>query len=175
MFWTHALKTYVAKKPVAVLRLKKDYWSALRESRRGVGEFTIALPHTAFKRLQAPTVCLLLAMVEGEHQAYLGLIGASRAIATLQSRVKVRRAVLIQPDSPSAFEELMEGAVYKRLLRDRLAAHADLTVLSRKLSGHLIERLATVAENEGPMRALARLRGFEGYINRKSFKINPSA
>ena len=24
-------------------------------------------------------------------------------------------------------------------------------------------------------RELARLRGFEGYINRKSFKINPSA
>jgi len=36
-------------------------------------------------------------------------------------------------------------------------------------------RKLTTEEKKNLRELLARLRGFEGYVNRKSFKINPSA
>jgi hypothetical protein len=153
--WLDVLKTHVEKKPVVILRLSEADCEALRESRRGVGEFTMALRHAAFANVKAPTLCLLLAEADGEDHAYLGLIGSHSAITTLQSRVKVKRAVAITPTSPNQFVKLVDGAAHKHTLRDRLAEGGSITVLSPKLSGHLIERLTSVEANTGPMRTLA--------------------
>jgi hypothetical protein len=95
------------RNPLVMLRLKVSEWYALRESRRGVSEFTAAFPHRAFALLKAPTLCLLMAEVDDEYYAYLGLIGARSAITTLQSRVKVKRAVAIKPADPLALIELL--------------------------------------------------------------------
>jgi hypothetical protein len=152
--WYDALKAHVEKKPAIILRIDESDWESLQESRRGVGEFTTALPHAAFAKLQAPTICLLLAESEGEPHAYLGLIGARSAITTLQSRVKIKRAVAIEPVSEDALVALLDNSAHQRMFEERLASGQELTVLSPKLSGHLIERLAAVDANVGPMRTL---------------------
>ena len=143
------------RNPLVVLRLNVSEWNALRESRRGVGEFTTAFPHADFAQLKAPTLCLLMAEVDDEHYAYLGLIGARSAITTLQSRVKVKRAVPIKPADPPALIELLTTPGHKRALTERLSRGSGLTVLSPKLSSELVNRLAQVEGNAGPMRALA--------------------
>jgi hypothetical protein len=153
--WYDALKAHVEKKPAVILRIAENDWESLQESRRGVGEFTTAFPHAAFAKLQAPTVCLLLAESEGEPHAYLGLIGARSAITTLQSRVKIKRAVAIEPASTDALVALLDNSAHQRAFEERLRLDQPLTVLSPKLSGHLIERLASVSANVGPMRTLA--------------------
>jgi len=149
------LAARVERNPVVVLRLSVSEWNVLRESRRGVGEFTTALPHADFARLKAPTLCLLLAGVDEKNYAYLGLIGARSAITTLQSRVKIKRAVPIKPADPSALIELLTTPGHRRMLTERLSRKGGLTVLSPRLSSELVNRLAQVEENAGPMSALA--------------------
>jgi hypothetical protein len=153
--WSEALKAHVEGKPVVILRLGESEWEALQESRRGVGEFTTAFPHADFSLVKAPTLCLLLAEVEDEHHAYLGLIGSRSPITTLQSRVKVKRAVKITPAAPEALVQLLDTPTHQRTFMERLAAGQGLTALSPKLSGELIDRLAAIEGNVGPMRTLA--------------------
>jgi hypothetical protein len=153
--WFKALKAFITKKPVTILRLRDTTWNALRESRFGVNEFTIALPHGDFEKVQAPTLCLLLAAGARKHHAYLGLLGSHSAVTTLQSRVKVRRAISINPATPDAIVRLLKTSAHQRMLRKRLAEDGEITVLSPKVSEHLIERLATVDTNIGAMQALA--------------------
>jgi hypothetical protein len=147
--WSDELKTLVERKPLVVLRLDEAEWEALRESRRGVGEFTTALPHADFAHVRAPTLCLLLAKVEGEYHAYLGVIGSRSAITTLQSRVKIRRAVRIEPAAPDALVGLLVTAAHRKTLAERLARGQDLAALSPKLSVQLIDRLSLIEQNAG--------------------------
>src|SRR5271166_3185942 len=126
------LAARVERNPIAALRLDLSEWNALRESRRGVGEFTTAFPHADFAQLKAPTLCLLLAEVDDEHYAYLALIGARSAITTLQSRVKIKRAVRIKPAEPSALIELLTTTAHRTTLTKRLPQGRGLAVLSPK-------------------------------------------
>jgi hypothetical protein len=144
--WSEELVARVERNPLAVLRLDISEWSALRESRRGVGEFTTAFPHADFSQLKAPTLCLLLAEVDDEHCAYLGLIGARSAITTLHSRVKVKRAVHVKPAEPPALIELLTTPAHRTTLTKRLPQGRGLAVLSPKLSSELVtwRRLKTM-------------------------------
>jgi hypothetical protein len=63
--WSDELVTLVKRKPIVVLGLDAAEFETLSASRRGVGEFTIALPHADFAHLKAPTLCLLLVQVTG--------------------------------------------------------------------------------------------------------------
>jgi hypothetical protein len=153
--WSDELVALVKRKPIVLLRLDVAQWEALLASRRGVGEFTIALPHLDFARVKAPTLCLLLVQLTEGHQAYLGRIGSHSAITTLQSRVKIKRAVRIQPPEPAALVELLTSPGHRRTLIERLSRGSNFTVLSAKLSGELVNRLAQVDANADPMRALA--------------------
>ncbi len=153
--WSDELKRLVELKPLVVLRLDESQWEALRESRRGVGEFTTALPHADFSNVKAPTLCLLVATAGGEHHAYLGQMGSRSAITTLQSRVKIRRAVPIEPAAPDALVGLLVTPSHRTTLSKRLTSGRDLTALSPKLSSELIGRLVSIEKNVGPLRTLA--------------------
>tara|TARA_R110002124_G_C8966378_1_gene514565 strand:+ start:5664 stop:5903 length:240 start_codon:yes stop_codon:yes gene_type:complete len=59
--WMDALVRHLEERPIAILRLDVSYWSTLSSSRRGIGEFTIAIHHGAFASLKSPTLCLLIA------------------------------------------------------------------------------------------------------------------
>jgi hypothetical protein len=153
--WVQALVAHLAAKPIALLRLDEADWAALRASRRGVGEFTIALHHEAFASLRAPTLCMLIAATDDGPRMMVGVIGNPSAITTIQSRVKLKRIFPIVPFSPEDLVDLLENPTHVTAMRARLADRGQLTMLSSKLSGHLIETLSGIDENDVALRSIS--------------------
>lgn len=153
--WIDALVGHVEGRPIAILRLDAGDWSALSSSRRGVGEFTIAIHHGAFASLRAPTLCLLVADADRGPRMMAGVIGSPGAVTTIQSRVKLKRVFPIEPSSPQGLVDLLESQTHATALRARLAERGELTMLTAKLSGHIVERLATLDDNDAALRSIS--------------------
>jgi hypothetical protein len=154
--WLDQLKQTVEKKPIVILRFDEAEWEHLRESRRGISEFTIARRHEILDCVKAPTPCLFQGYGEdGEQHLYFGLIGSRKPITTLESRIKIRRVVQIHPNSESELCLLVTEKPHAKNLRDRLHDGATIVPLSPKLSSHLLDLLVSIASNHGGMRTVA--------------------
>ncbi len=153
--WLSALEEIVKKRPLVVFQFEGEEWLRLRESRRGVNEFTIARSHEALSNVPTLTVCLVLGKDNHEVEARFGLVSSRTAISTLESRVKVRRAHHIHPSSMAGLRRLVTEQRHARNLRSRLASDDPVIVLSPKLSAHLVKKLAEIEANRGPMRAVS--------------------
>lgn len=151
--WLENLKRLVGKKPVVLFQFDGEEWSRLRESRRGANEFTIARSHELFEKVRVPTACLVIGKSDGGSEVFFGLASSRSAVTTLESRIKVKRALHIQPSSKSGILKLVTDKAHARNLRDRLASRESVIALSPKLSVHLVERLAAIESNRGAMRA----------------------
>jgi hypothetical protein len=97
--WLTTLGRLVEKNPIAVLRFDTDEWERLRESRRGIHEFTVARAHALLDGVRPPTPCLFEAAGVEDRHLYFGLISSRSPVTTLESRIKIRRSVQIQPQS----------------------------------------------------------------------------
>jgi hypothetical protein len=155
MSWLEALKKYAEQHPIAVLRFTLDEWESLTHSRRGVGEFTIAVPHALISGIRTPAPCLLLGNSGGVEQVLFGLISSHSPITTLDSRIKVTRTVVIAPSSVAGLLALISDAPHAKNFSSRVENGQSVTLLSPKLSGYLIDRLATISSNKGGLRAVA--------------------
>lgn len=155
MSWLDTLKDYSEKHPIIVLRFSSDEWESLVNSRRGVNEFTFARPHAQVDEVKVPVPCLIIGEQVGQEQICFGLISSKSPITTLESRLKVSRAVAILPASAADIASLVTEAPYAKNLAARLQAGQPVTLLSSKLSSHLIEKLAVIQTNKGGMRAVA--------------------
>lgn len=165
--WLELLKRHVESKPVLILRLSETEWQSLLASRKGIGEFTTALPHSEFEHVKTPTICLILAESDEDYYAYLALMDNPGPITTLQSRVKIKRGVAIFPPSPEALAQIPASLAHRTALARRLEQGTRLTVLSPKLISELIEGLAAIDGNAGPMRTVVA-----GLTGPKSFRGN---
>lgn len=150
--WLENLKRLVGKKPLIIFHFDGEEWSRLRESRRGANEFTIARSHALFEKVQVPTACLILGKDDDGGEVYFGLASSRSAVTTLESRIKVKRALHIQPSTKADILKLVTNKAHARNLRDRLASRDSVVALSPKLSVHLVEKLADIESNRGPMR-----------------------
>ena len=155
MPWLEELKEMVEKAPIILLRFGGEEWKRLQESRRGVGEFTIARPHALFEAAKPPILCLICGEDHEESQLYLGVITSRAAVTTLESRIKVRRGLLIRPASTEELIHLVEQGRFRSILVERLGEATPVMPLSPKLSRHLVERLGSIPSNRGPMRSIA--------------------
>jgi hypothetical protein len=153
--WLDTLKSHAERHPIVVLRFSDDEWDALVGSRRGVNEFTVARPHTALSDVKVPAPCLILGKSDSGERVCFGLLSSKSAITTLDSRIKVSRTVNVSPATEAAAVALVTDAPYAKSLATRLDGNRSVTVLSPKLSSHLIERLASVQTNRGGLRAVA--------------------
>ncbi len=166
MGWLDALKQYVEKRPMVVLNFDEDEWESLQESRRGTNEFTIARPHRLLEGVVVPTPCIFYGGGDDKGQLYFGLIRSRQSITTLESRIKIERAVRIGPSGTKQLLSLITNARYVSMLKNRLNARQPVVLLSPKLSSHLVERLVSIASNRAPMRAVAEMlsipRQFQG-------------
>lgn len=167
MTWLDELKQFAERHPIVVLRFADDEWDALVGSRRGANEFTVARHHAHVDDVKVPAPCLVIGKSEGTEQIYFGLLSSKSPITTLDTRLKVSRSVEITPSSALAMAELVTEAPHARNLSDRMQADQPVTLLSPKLSSHLIERLASIQGNRGGMRAVA-----ESLSTPKRFKGN---
>ena len=153
--WLDRLKQLVEKKPIVVLRIDEDEWEALRESRRGINEFTLVRSHSLLEGVKAPTPCLIQTKADDDSGNLLfGLISSKRAVATLESRIKIRRVVRIQPQANSELLRLVTAEPHASNLQARLRDSGSVIALTPKLSSHLVERLALIDSNRGAMRAV---------------------
>lgn len=151
--WLDSLKRLVQKKPVALFQFEGEEWSRLRESRRGANEFTIARSHELFENVRVPTACLILGEDDDGSESYFGLASSRSAVTTLESRIKVKRALHIQPSSKAGILKIVTDKAHARNLRERLSSRESVIALSPKLSVHLVEKLAAIESNRGAMRA----------------------
>jgi hypothetical protein len=153
--WLATLKELVEKKPLVILGLQQE-WKRLRDSRRGVNEFTITRPHSEVHELRVPTPCLILG---GDNETgdslYFGLISSCAAVSTLGSRIKVKRAMQIAPRSRTELVQLLSRRVHRSNLNERVNSGASVIALTPKLSSHIIEQLASIEGNRGAMRTVA--------------------
>lgn len=155
MNWLVALKKYAERHPIVVLRFSDEEWENLLNSRRGANEFTIAKPHSFFDNVRVPAPCLILGKSDLQEGIYFGLLSSRSAITTLESRIKVSRAVAISPSSEAQLLSLVTGAPHAKNFADRLAGGHPVALLSSKLSSHVIDRLASISGNNGGLRAVA--------------------
>ena len=151
--WLDNLKRLVNKKPLVVFQFDSAEWERLRESRRGANEFTIARSHELFEKVRVPTACLVIGNDDHDSEVYFGLASSRSAVTTLESRIKVKRALHIKPSKKSDILDLVTDNAHARNLRDRLASGDSVIALSPKLSVHLVEKLAAIDSNRGAMRA----------------------
>lgn len=155
MNWIDMLKDYSERHPIVVLRFSSDEWELLVSSRRGVNEFTIARPHAQVSEVKVPVPCLIIGENGSQEQICFGLISSKSPITTLDSRLKVSRAVSILPASTVGIASLVTEAPYTKNLATRLQPGQSVSLLSPKLSSRLIEKLAAIQANKGGMRAVA--------------------
>jgi hypothetical protein len=151
--WLDNLKQLVNKKPLVVFQFDSADWERLRESRRGANEFTIARSHELFEKVRVPTACIVIGNDDHDSEVYFGLASSRSAVTTLESRIKVKRALHIKPSTKSDIQDLVTDKAHARNFRDRLASGDSVVVLSPKLSVQLVEKLATIDSNRGAMRA----------------------
>jgi hypothetical protein len=164
MTWLEMLRTHAASHPIVLLRFSEDEWGNLVDSRRGVSEFTMARPHAQLEGVKVPAPCLMLGTEGNVEKICFGLLSSKSPITTLDTRIKVSRSVEITPSSIVGIAALVTQAPHAKNFASRLQAKTPVTLLSPKLSSHLIEKLAAIQGNKGGMRAVA-----ESLMSPKSF------
>ena len=152
--WLDNLKRLVQKKPLVVFQFEGEEWARLQESRRGANEFTIARSHELFEKVKVPTACLVIGKDDDGSAVYFGLASSRSAVTTLESRIKVKRALHIQPSSKADIVKLVTDKAHARNLHGPLVSRESVIALSPKLSVHLVEKLAGIEENRVAMRTV---------------------
>ena len=76
-------------------------------------------------------------------------------MTTLESRIKIRRVVQIQPESKAKLIQLVSERPHAQNLKKKLRSTESVATLSPKLSSHLVEKLASIKANHGAMRVVA--------------------
>jgi hypothetical protein len=156
--WLQELEAYVGKKHIVLFRFRAEEWQRLETSRHGTREFTIARPHDLLEKVKVPTACLF----EGHgglngRALYFGVASSRQAVTTLESRIKIKRAIQISPDSETELRKLIVEQPHSRNLGERLDTGNPVVSLPSGLSSHIVQRLASFEANHGPMRIVESL------------------
>ena len=154
------LAKWVEKKPIILGRFGEALSESLSNSTRGFEHFTIAKPHSAFQGFQVPTLCMLEIQSHDATECYLATATGKRAITTFDSRLTIKK---LRPIAPSSLQEIDREVTDTRIkhhLRDRLPFEDDFSILSPKLSAHIVELLTRDPNNHAALdTALALLPG----------------
>lgn len=161
--WQNDLKAWVEERPCAVLRLTAQEWAGLAVSKRGLNEFTIARAHYLFENLKLPTLCLIYPIQDGKvpwtweqpEKCLIGILRSRAAISSLETRVRITRAVEISPATEDELAALIQEQPHAKNLHDRLFLEQPFIVLSPKLSSEVITKLLEIPANEGPLRVVS--------------------
>jgi hypothetical protein len=125
--WLDALRQHVQTKPYVILRLDESDSGLLHASRRGMNEFTLARAHELCADIKPPTICLIFGKLSEwtdpdqiEHLTYIGLVSSRSPITTLETRIKIKRAVSMTSDTEQAMSVLLNGTAHATQLQKKL-------------------------------------------------------
>ena len=153
--WLSTLIELVQIKPLVVFHLESEEMWRFRAPNRATNKFTIAMPHETVNQIQIPTVCLVFNKNDHQPGIYFGVASSRSPVSTFESRVAIKRMQLLHPTSKSELLRLISDQPHARNLQNILASHEKVIVLSSKLSAYLIQKLATIEANHGPMRTVS--------------------
>jgi hypothetical protein len=160
----------LAKKPISLLRVSPDEWSAIADTRHQGVRFSLHFPHETARAGQRGGL-VLIATTGSDPVLRLGLITSIAATSTFDSRVVFD---LVSPAAPAALARLLQSinAPSLRTPRDRLAAGStQFARVSPKLGAALISAVAEEPENTPPLtRILAHLRRPSRYNNARGLQ-----
>lgn len=160
----------LSQKPVSLLRVSPDEWSAIAETRRQGARFSLNFPHGTARGGQRSGL-VLIATTDPAPALRLGLIASIAATSTFDSRVVFDLVSLVAPGS---LARLLQGVTAPNLRtpRDRLGSGtAQFERVSPKLGAALIAAIVEYPENIPPLtRILAHLRRPARYNNARGLQ-----
>jgi hypothetical protein len=155
MAWLERLKALAERHPLVILRFGDDELDMLLGSRRGLGEFTVAIAHDLLKGVHIPSPCIVLGDGAPARGPYFGLLTSKASNTTLQTRVKFSRGVSVNLGAANDLASMLASPKQSASLAQRLEALGSATRLSPKLGVAVIDGLAAVTSNRGPLRTVA--------------------
>ena len=151
---------WVEKKPIILGRFGEVLSESLNNTARGFEHFTIAKPRSAFQGFKVPTLCMLEIQSHDGTKCYLATATGKSAITTFDSRLTIKKLRPIAPSSLQEIEREVTDTRIKHHLRDRVPFDDDFSILSPKLSAHIVELLTRNPDNHAALdTALASLPG----------------
>jgi hypothetical protein len=161
--WLNDLKDWVREFPCVIVRLEEEEWDHLADSRRGLGEFTMARSHAYFERVRVPTLSFTFGVTHSfvngrsvsEDVCLVGKLSSRSRVTALETRIKVSRTLALKPMSEGDFANLLDDSVHGRNLRGRLSSSDSVIPLSPELSRVLIDALARSARNRTVLKTVA--------------------
>ena len=151
---------WVEKKPIILGRFGEVFSESLNNTARGFEHPTIAKPHSTFQGFKVPTLCMLEIQSHDATKCYLATATGKSAITTFDSRLTLKKLRPIAPSSLQEIEREVTDARIKHHLRDRVPFDDDFSILSPKLSAHIVELLTRNPDNHAALdTALALLPG----------------
>lgn len=161
------IASWVEKKPLILIRFDEAYSESLFNVRQGFEHLTIVKPHSVFHNFKLPTLCVLEINDHNETGCYLAVATRKTAVSTFDSRLTINKLRPIKPSSIQGIEKKVTNAQMKRLLSSkkppkvnsnrllRISNDKDpqctFSLLSPKLSVHLIELLAQESDNNSAL------------------------
>src|ERR1700753_3917734 len=172
--WLARLQDWVRELPAAIVRLSDSELESLSDSRRGLSDFTMARFHSFFDRVKVPTICFVFGTQRGyrnrqrfeDDLCLAGILSSKARITSLETRIKITRALRLENMNTDDFLELLGGTVHQRNLSDRLEPEGSFVLLSPEMSSVLISKLAESIPNRDALRivssGLKRTKRFSG-------------
>ena len=149
------IANWVEKKPLLLFSFDESLSTSLRDSRRGLNHLTYARTHAIFQNFKLPTLCLLELHDWDSTECYVGCAIQKQAVTTFQSRITIKTLRRI---SPQSFEEIGSRILverHKRSFTEKSTLGELPSILSPKLSSHLIYTLAEDPDNQRAMTSVA--------------------
>ncbi len=145
------IANWVQQKPMILIRFDEAYSDSLHNSQQGFERLTIVKPHSVFDDFKLPTICLLEIQEDATTKCYLATAILKRAVSTFESRLSIKKLRAVTHSSLQEIKSIVIDRRMKRLLDERLPASGGFSLLSSKLSAHLIELLAKDSDNQAAL------------------------
>jgi len=145
------ISKWVQKKPMILIRFDATISENLCNSQQGFEHLTIVKPHSYLTGFKLPTICLLETQEYGEIKCYLATVTRKVAVSTFDSRLTIKKLRSVKPYSLQELERKVTDTRMNRLLKERIPVEGGFTILSPKLSAHIIDVLACDSDNQGAL------------------------
>ena len=142
---------WVEKRPIILGRFGEAQSEFLYNTVRGFERLTIARPHSTFQGFKLPTLCLLEIQRDDATKCYLATATRNTSISTFDSRLTIKK---LRPIAPSSFQEVEREVTDMRIkhhFRNRIPIDDDFSILSPKLSAHIVEWLTRHPKNHAAL------------------------
>jgi len=154
MKWLSNLKNHTRLHPIVVLRISDSEWLGLRKSRRGTNEFTLIRPHSVLEKVKALTPSLIIGGSGDAQEIHFGLITSKQGVATLDSRIKVKRSSKLHLKNEEELKGLVQDSKYKATI-GKWHGNNPAENTSNAFSHYLIDQIYSDPENSQALRLVA--------------------